>query len=102
MQGKTAGKYYPITREGLKTEFRRTLPKAGIENYRFHDNRHTAATRILRATGNIKLVKELLRHDQITTTNKYAHVTQFDILEAMEKAATQSTTETTTKTYEAK
>ncbi len=96
--GRFFGQRYPITRDGLKTAFRRALPNADIENYRFHDNRHTAATRILRATGNIKLVKELLRHDQITTTNKYAHVTHDDILNAMERAATVSPTESPTET----
>jgi hypothetical protein len=35
----------------------------------------------------VKLVQEMLRHADITTTMKYAHVTHNDLLSAMEKAA---------------
>lgn len=80
------GHRYPITYEGLKTAFRRDA-KTVLAGYRFHDNRHTAGTRVLRASGNIKLAQKMLRHSSISTTTKYAHVIQDDILEAMEKAA---------------
>jgi integrase len=92
------GERYPLTYQGLKTAFRRDV-KSAIENYRFHDNRHTAATRVLRATGNMRIVKEMLRHEDISTTLKYAHVTMDDLLAGMEKAAsvTQSPTENPTR-----
>ena len=83
----TKGERRPITREGLKTGFRRILPTAQIENFRFHDNRHTAATRVLRAGGNLKTVQKLLRHENITTTTKYAHVSDEDVMAAMQAAA---------------
>jgi len=83
--GRRRGQRYPITREGLKTAFRRVLPKANIEDYRFHDNRHTTATRILRKKGNLKVVQTLLRHENIETTMRYAHVMHDDVLEAMEE-----------------
>lgn len=41
-------------------DFRAALVAAGIEDFRFHDLRHTFATRLLRRTGNIKLVSQLL------------------------------------------
>lgn len=81
------GERRPITREGLKTAFRRILPTAQIENFRFHDNRHTAATRVLRAGGNLKTVQRLLRHENIATTTKYAHVSDEDVMAAMQAAA---------------
>ncbi|HEV2557372.1 MAG TPA: site-specific integrase [Microvirga sp.] len=84
--GRRKGERHPITYEGLKTVFRRTTDGL-LEGYRFHDNRHTAATRVLRATGNVRVVKEMLRHADITTTMKYAHVMHDDVLDAMEKAA---------------
>ncbi|WP_336488340.1 tyrosine-type recombinase/integrase [Methylobacterium nigriterrae] len=80
------GQRYPITYEGLKTAFRRDV-KPAVPGYRFHDNRHTAATRVLRACGNLKVAQKMLRHADITTTAKYAHVMHDDVLEAMEKAA---------------
>jgi site-specific recombinase XerC len=53
----------------------------------FHDNRHTTATRIVRKTGNLRIAKELLRHEDISTTMKYAHVTNDDVMAAMQLAA---------------
>jgi integrase len=57
---------------------------AGVENFRFHDLRHTRATRILRATGNIHAAKEALKHRSIKTTLRYAHVTENDVRRALE------------------
>jgi integrase len=90
-KGRKRGERYPITRSGLQTTFRRVMPNADVLNYSFHDNRHTAATRVLRATGNLKIVQRLLRHDQITTTAKYAHALDEDVMAAMQLAAERAT-----------
>jgi integrase len=82
--GRVKGKSYPMTREGLKTEWRRAKLDAKLLDYRFHDNRHTAATGILRATGNLKAVQKLLRHTDVSTTAKYAHALIDDVRDAME------------------
>jgi integrase len=82
--GRVRGQRYPMTREGLKTEWRRAKLDAKLLDYRFHDNRHTAATGILRATGNLKVVQKLLRHSNIATTAKYAHALIDDVRDAME------------------
>lgn len=78
------GKRVPIEREGLKSIFERALASAGIDDFSFHDLRHTCATRLLRKRGNIRLVKDLLGHEDISTTLKYAHVTKEDLRAAME------------------
>jgi integrase len=82
--GRVNGERYPMTREGLKTEWRRAKLDAKLLDYRFHDNRHTAATGILRATGNLKAIQKLLRHNDIATTAKYAHAMIDDVRDAME------------------
>jgi integrase len=79
------GKRYPITMEGFKTAWRRYREKSGVENFRFHDTRHTAATRTLRA-GNLKVVQRMLGHEDITTTAKYAHALIEDMRVAMDAA----------------
>ncbi|MCX7898510.1 MAG: helix-turn-helix domain-containing protein [Methylocystis sp.] len=56
-----------------------------IEAFILH--RHTAATRLTRETGNLKLTQKMLRHKRITTTARYAHATEDDLREAMNKAA---------------
>lgn len=79
------GERAPITLEGFKTEWRRH-GKTGVSNFRFHDTRHTAASRLVRATGNLKLAQKLLGHTELATTSRYSHVTDGDLragLEAM-------------------
>lgn len=85
--GARKGDRQPITMEGFKTEWRRTRARAGIEDFRFHDNRHTAATRLVRATGNLKMAQKLLGHSDIATTSRYAHVTKDDLRAGMEAAS---------------
>lgn len=65
-------------------EFRTAVAAAGIMDFRFHDLRHTFATRMLRQTGNIKLVSQLLGHSSIETTSRYAHVLVDDMRAALE------------------
>jgi integrase len=81
------GSRQPVTYEGLKTHWRRAKAASGVPDYRFHDNRHTAATRVLRASGNLHIVKRMLRHEDIATTVKYAHSQHDDVMAAMEAAA---------------
>ena len=82
----------PITHEGLKTEFRRARKNAGMKSshqdplmgYRFHNNRHTGITRLVRDSGNLKLGQKLGRHASIATTMKYAHATEDDLRKALD------------------
>lgn len=77
------GKRYPLTDSGLKAAMRRAIGRSGVSNFHFHDTRHTAATRVLRAS-NLRVVQELLGHADIKTTVKYAHALKDDILAALE------------------
>lgn len=90
--GRRAGRRYPITENGLKTAWRRARAKAvkecpSLATFRWHDNRHTAATRVLRASGNLVAVQKMLRHEDIATTAKYAHAMLDDVRAAMEADA---------------
>lgn len=58
--------------------------RAGIDDFRLHDLRHTAATRLLKATGNLKMAQKLLRHASIKTTAKYAHVFDDELRDALD------------------
>jgi len=59
----------------LKNSFRGAIRRAGIPPCRFHDLRHTFATRLAMGGIDLPTVKELLGHASITTTMKYAHPT---------------------------
>ena len=64
--------------------WRKALANADIEDFRFHDLRHTFATRMLRQSRNIKLVSKLLGHTSIETTSRYAHVLVDDMRSAID------------------
>lgn len=81
------GKRYPVSYSGMKSEWRRHVKdEDGLDlDLRLHDMRHTRATRIIRATGNIKAAQRLLGHADIATTAKfYAHVTMDDVREILD------------------
>ena len=73
------GERYPFSAQGWNRQWKRALKDAGITDYRFHDNRHTSATRNLRATGNLKAVSKLLGHTNVATTSRYAHALEDDV-----------------------
>jgi integrase len=84
-RGKDAKPRNKITPSGgIMAVIKSAMIEAGIEDFRFHDLRHTFATRLLRQTGNLKLVSRLLGHTQIETTMRYAHLLQSDMEQALE------------------
>ena len=57
----------------VKKGFKKAVQLAGIPHFRFHDMRHTFATRLVRAGVDIVSVQHLLGHSKITMTARYAH-----------------------------
>ena len=55
--------------------FSKALERANIEDFRFHDLRHTVGSRMIDAGVNIRTVQEQLGHSRITTTERYTHPT---------------------------
>ena len=49
-----------------------------------HTFRHTLATRLLSATGNLRLVQQALGHRSIASTIRYAHVPSAQLISALE------------------
>ena len=81
------GERYPLTRGGVQTYWRRLRKRAGVVGFRIHDYRHDFATKLLRETGNLKLVQRALNHADIKTTTRYAHVLDDEVAAGMERAA---------------
>ncbi|MDQ2084597.1 tyrosine-type recombinase/integrase [Xanthobacteraceae bacterium Astr-EGSB] len=78
------GERYPLTTAGISSNRKRHWPVAA----RFHDWRHTAGRRTLRATGNLKIVQTMLGHADIKTTSEfYADVLVDDVRRAMDLTA---------------
>jgi integrase len=81
------GQRYPMTLAGLKSRWRRMRAEAGVTDFRFHDFRHDFGSKLLRETGNMKLVQKAMNHKDMKTTAKYAHVLDEDIASAIESVA---------------
>lgn len=62
--------------QSIKTSFKTALKNAGIQDFTFHDLRHTFASQVIMRGGSLKDVQELLGHKTMTMTLRYAHLTQ--------------------------
>ncbi|MDR2924459.1 MAG: site-specific integrase [Azoarcus sp.] len=58
----------------LKTAMRGALQRAGIDNFRIHDLRHTFANWLVMQGESIYVVKDLLGHANVEQTEIYAHL----------------------------
>jgi len=63
----------PIQKTLLKNTFKKALKASGIKDFTFHDLRHTFATRLAQAGIDLYTISRLLGHNDISTTQRYAH-----------------------------
>jgi integrase len=68
-----------------KVGFMKAIRLAGIQRLRFHDLRHTFATRLVRANVDLITVQQLLGHAKITMTARYAHSLADDKMTAVRR-----------------
>lgn len=85
--GRVRGQRYPLTYTGAKTAWQRLRTGSGLKDFRFHDFRHDFGTKLLRDSGNLKLVQKALNHRDIKSTLRYAHVLDEDVAVAVERLA---------------
>ena len=65
--------FTPMESGHLRRTFRLALSKAQIEDFHFHDLRHTFATRLVQAGVDLYKVQRLLGHKSPVMTQRYAH-----------------------------
>ena len=68
------GKLEPV--DSVKRSFAGALRRAGIDDFKFHDLRHTFASQLIMKGGSLKDVQEILGHKTMTMTLRYAHLSQ--------------------------
>jgi site-specific recombinase XerD len=79
-----------------KKWFRECVRAAGIADFRWHDCRHTFATRFLRAGVDLYPIKELLGHKTVAMTARYARLDRPQLRAAVHKLDSLVTTSVTT------
>src|SRR6202521_3099723 len=65
--------------------------QAKIRNFRWHDLRHTFASRLVIAGVPLRAVQMLLGHKRIETTLRYSHLSETHLREAVERLTVKST-----------
>lgn len=80
---------FPSPRTGerlnnIKKSFRKAAAQASIEDFRFHDLRHTAATRMADRGADAFTLAKILGHSDIRMTARYTHATDTAIRRAVE------------------
>jgi integrase len=65
--------------------FATAVKRAGVENFRYHDLRHTYASRLAMKDTALLVIKDLMRHSSVKLTERYAHLMPGHAARAAEK-----------------
>ena len=70
---------------GLQRYWVKIRKRAGLEDMRLHDCRHSFASRALALGESLPMIGRLLGHSQVQTTARYAHLARDSVHEAAER-----------------
>ena len=79
-----SGTVFPVDIRQLRSAFERAVKRAAIENFHFHDLRHTFATRLVQYGVDLYRVQKILGHKGPEMTQRYAHHVRESIKPAIE------------------
>ena len=73
----------------IKNAFNRAVRKSGIKDFTFHSLRHTAASQLVRNGVDLYVVQKILGHATPKMTQRYAHLREDMLVDAIKKIDTQ-------------
>jgi len=76
---------FVFERRNRRKIWERALREAGITDFRWHDLRHTHATLLRQSGAALEIVQRSLGHQSIKTTQRYAHVADSEMREALQR-----------------
>lgn len=79
---------YVFDTTNWRKHFEKALVSAGIEDFTWHDLRHTFATWLGQSGAPLEIIRDQLGHSSISVTQKYRHVVQGEIKTALQKLPT--------------
>ena len=65
--------------DSFENVFRRAVKKAALENFRFHDLRHTAASRLAQKIPNVVELSRVTGHTDLKMLSRYYHISAKDL-----------------------
>jgi integrase len=84
------GRVFPdVNGNMVSVAFERACKRAGLEDFRFHDLRHTFASYLTMGGANLRTVQTLLGHKDLRMTMRYSHLSPEhlkDAVNTLEKA----------------
>ena len=72
--GKTQKPRDPFKRYEFRKHWDKAVAAAQLENFRFHDLRHTCASYLAQNGGSLLQIADVLGHKQLEVTKRYSHL----------------------------
>jgi site-specific recombinase XerD len=88
----------PLT--GNRHWFEDAVKKAGIKDFTWQCLRHTFGSRLAAKGVDLRKIQELMGHKTLGVTVRYTHLSQPDLLAAVEQLVSEKSTATNTATVE--
>jgi integrase len=72
----------------IRDPWLQAVAAAGLENFRFHDLRHSAGSYLIMSGADLRVVAQILGHKEMRMTMRYTHLSEAFTREALQKMTT--------------